>query len=65
MLRRGQDPARGLDKFKVASILNRALEKLAVRPAMLHTLARAVAAARQELPRAENAGRLPACDGCE
>jgi ATP sulfurylase len=49
MLRRGQDPARGLNRFEVAEILRRALEKIAQRPEMLRALARAVAARRESI----------------
>jgi hypothetical protein len=63
MLRYGWDPARGLNPFQVATILKRALEKLAARPEMLRVLARAVAADR-ELAHAQRVGRDLAPD-CE
>ena len=61
MIRSGYDPARGLDKNRVATILKHAIEKLAARPQMLRVLARAVAAER-ELARARRALQAPLLD---
>ena len=49
MLRRGQDPSCGLNRFEVARIIRRGIERLAQRPEMLRVLARAVACQRELL----------------